>query len=305
MRGPLRAGKLVTFERIHSERANFPVSKLCPALGVSRSGYYRWRNAEPSERKLEDEKLKPKVKSVHARSSGTYGSPRVHAELVELGFEIGRHRVARLMREQGLSGVAPRRFRRTTDSKHALGFAPDLVQRDFNPTEPNRVWASDITYVWTDEGWAYLAVVLDLFSRKVVGWAMAEHMRADLVLDALDRALATRELGDDLVHHSDRGGQYASGDFRDRLDAAGVGWSMGGTGCCYDNAVVESFFATLKKELVYRTVYRNLDAARASISAYINLFYNSRRRHSTIGYLSPAAFERRHHENQPEAALAA
>ena len=293
------------FQRLHAERANFPISIMCRVLGVSRSGYYRWRTAYPSERKLEDERLKPRIKAVHEESDGTYGSPRVHAELVALGFEIGRNRVARLMREQGLSGVAPRPFRRTTDSKHTLGFAPDLVEREFNPTAPNRVWASDITYVWTDDGWAYLAVVLDLFSRKVVGWAMAEHMRADLVLDALDRALATRELGDDLVHHSDRGGQYASGDFRERLDAAGVGWSMGGTGCCYDNAVVESFFATLKKELVYRTAYRNLDAARASVSAYINLFYNSRRRHSTLGYLSPTAFEAAHDPLQPEAALAA
>ncbi len=293
------------FERLHAERASFPLAAMCRVLEVSRSGYYRWLTAEPSERTREDDRLRPAVAAVHAESAGTYGSPRVHAELVDLGFEIGRHRVARLMREQGLSGVAPRRFRRTTDSKHNLGFAPDLVQREFNPTEPNRVWASDITYVWTDDGWAYLAVVLDLFSRKVVGWAIAEHMRADLVLDALDRALATRELGDDLVHHSDRGGQYASGDFRKRLDDAGVGWSMSGTGCCYDNAVAESFFATLKKELVYRTAYRNLDAARASVSAYINLFYNSRRRHSTLGYLSPAAFEAAHDQLQPEAALAA
>ena len=293
------------FERLHAERANFPVSVMCQVLGVSRSGYYRWLTAVPSERTKEDERLKPAVAAIHAESSGTYGSPRVHAELVELGFEVGRNRVARLMREQGLSGLLPRRFRRTTDSKHEHGFAPDLVEREFNPPEPNRVWASDITYVWTDEGWAYLAVVLDLFSRKVVGWAIAEHMRADLVLDALDRALATREVGDDLVHHSDRGGQYASGDFRKRLKDADVAWSMGGTGCCYDNAVAESFFATLKKELVYRTAYRSLDAARTSISAYINLFYNSRRRHSTLGYLSPAAFEAAHLQHQPEAALAA
>ncbi len=290
------------FERLHAQRANFPVAVMCRVLGVSRSGYYRWRKAKPSARAREDERLKPEVAAVHAESHNTYGSPRVHAELVERGFEVGRNRVARLMRQMGLSGTSPRRFRKTTDSKHNLGFAPDLVQREFNPTEPNRVWASDISYVWTDDGWAYLAVVLDLFSRKVVGWAVADHMRADLVLDALDRALATREHDDDLVHHSDRGGQYASGDFRDRLDAAGVGWSMGGTGCCYDNAVAESFFATLKKELVYRTAYRNLDAARASINAYINLFYNSRRRHSTLGYISPAAFEAAH---QPEAALAA
>jgi putative transposase len=281
----------VRFEFIHAEKANFSIKMLCRVLEVSSSGYYRWARATPSQREREDQKLKPAIAAVHAESRGTYGSPRIHAELSDRGFEVGRNRIARLMREMGVSGELPKRFRRTTDSRHGLGFAPDLVKRDFEPSAPNRLWASDITYIWTDEGWAYLAVVIDLFSRRVVGWAFAEHMRAELVLDALERALTTRQASSRLVHHSDRGSQYASEKFRTRLDAAGVAWSMGGTGCCYDNAAVESFFATLKKDLVYRSAWRGLQQARAAISEYINLFYNSRRRHSSIGYISPAAFE--------------
>ncbi len=295
----------MTFEFIHQERDNFPIAMLCRVLEVSRSGYYKWCRAVPSERAQADAKLKPKVAAFHAASGGTYGSPRIHADLIEEGIEVGRGRVARLMREMGLSAVPKRRFRRTTDSRHDLGFAPDLVLRQFNPSEPNRVWASDISYLWTDEGWAYLAVVIDLFSRRVVGWAVAEHMRAELVLEALDRALSTRATVGGVIHHSDRGSQYASHLFRDRLDAAGVEWSMGATGCCYDNAVVESFFATLKKDLVYRTAYRDVATARTSISQYILLFYNSRRRHSALDYLSPAAFEAAHDQQQPTAALAA
>lgn len=294
------------FEFIHAEKANFPIKLMCRVLEVSRSGYYRWRDAEPSERAREDSKLKPKIAAVHAESHETYGSPRIHAELVEQGIEIGRNRIARLMREMDLSAAPEKRFQKTTDSSHDLGFAPDLVGRDFDPTEPNRLWASDITYLWTDGGWIYLAVVLDLFSRRVVGWAIADHMRAELVLEALDRALSTREVvRKKLVHHSDRGSQYASGAFKKRLKAAGVKWSMGATGCCYDNAAVESFFATLKKELIYRNAYRDLAAARISINAYINCFYNSRRRHSALGYISPVTFEARHRQQQPEAARAA
>ena len=292
------------FEFIHAEKANFPIKVMCRLLEVSRSGYYRWRNATPSKRAREDAQLKPQIAAVYAESRETYGSPRIHVELVERGVEVGRHRIARLMRAMGLSAVPGRRFRTTTNSKHDLGFAPDLVKRDFNPTAPNRLWVSDITYVWTDDGWAYLAVVLDLFSRLVVGWAIANHMRSTLVLDALERAVMLREVDGELTHHSDRGSQYASGDFRARLDAHGIAWSMGATGSCYDNAAAESFFATLKKELVHRCAYRDLESARRSINDYINLFYNSRRRHSSLGYLSPSDFEAAH-QQQPEAALAA
>ena len=293
------------FKFIENERENFPVSILCRVLDVSRSGYYRWRTAEPSEREKLDTQLKPKVAAIYAESKETYGSPRIHAELVDLGFEVGRNRVARLMREMGLSAAPRRRFRKTTDSNHDLGFAPDLVARDFSPERPNQVWASDITYIWTDEGWAYLAVVLDLYSRRVVGWSIAEHMESSLVLDALDRALASREVGDGLIHHSDRGSQYASRVFRERLAAQGLAWSMGAKGCCYDNAVVESFFATLKKERIHRACYADLRAARADINEYINLFYNSRRRHSTLGYQSPILFEAAHQQRTSDAAQAA
>ena len=293
------------FEFVHAEKANFPVTLLCRVLEVSTSGYYRWRKAAPSRRARDDARLKPTIAAIYAESRQTYGSPRVHAEIVEQGLDAGRHRIARLMREMGLSAAPTKRFRVTTNSRHGRGYAPDLVKRDFEPTEPNRLWVSDITYVWTDDGWAYLAVVLDLFSRRVVGWAIDDNMRDELVLDALDRALELRDTGEDLVHHSDRGGQYASKDFRARLDGHGIAWSMGATGCCYDNAAAESFFATLKKDLVHRKRYRDLAAARGSISEYIHLFYNSRRRHSSLGYISPNDFEARYHQDQPKAALAA
>ena len=294
------------FQFIRARRADFPVTVMCRLLEVSRSGFYRWDKMTASERDLEDARLRPRIAASYAASGESYGSPRIHADLVAEGFEVGKNRVARLMREMGLYALPERRFRKTTDSSHGLGFAADLVQRDFNPSEPNTVWASDITYIWTDDGWAYLAVVLDLFSRRVVGWAIADHMRTELVLDVLDRALSTREVeGTELVHHSDRGSQYASDAFTTRLEHAGVKWSMGATGCCYDNAAAESFFATLKKELVHRNRYRDLVAARISINAYINCFYNSRRRHSALGYLSPIAFEAMKAQHQPEAAEAA
>jgi len=276
---------------------------MCRVLKVSKSGYYRWRTAQPSERAKQNAKLKPKIAAVHAESRETYGSPRIHAELIEEGLEVGRNRIARLMAEMGLSATPEKRFCVTTNSNHGLGFAPDLVRRDFKPEGPNRVWASDITYIWTDVGWVYLAVVIDLFSRRVVGWALDEHMRDELVLQALDRALELGERDGQLVHHSDRGGQYASRDFRKRLTDNGVAWSMGATGCCFDNAVAESFFATLKKELVHRQAYRDAADARQSVSNYINLFYNSRRRHSSLGYVSPAAFEAAH-QHQQETAIA-
>ena len=293
------------FEFIHAERANFPITLMCRILEVSTSGYYRWRNAPLSKRAQEDARLKPKIAAAFAESRETYGSPRIHAELLDRGVKVGLHRITRLMHEMGLSAMPERRFQFTTNSKHRLGFAPDLVEREFNPTAPNRLWVSDITYIWTDDGWLYLAVVLDMFSRRVVGWAVDDHMRDELVLDALRRALTLREVDGELVHHSDRGGQYASKDFRTLLDANGIAWSMGATGCCYDNAAAESFFATLKKDLVHRCRYRDLVAAKSSISEYINLFYNSRRRHSSLGYVSPIDFEAAHRQQEPEAALAA
>lgn len=197
------------FEFIHAEKANFPIDMLCEVLEVSRSGYYRWLHAQPSARDEQAERLRLEIKAVHNESRGTYGSPRVHAELQARGFEVGRNRVARLMAEMGITGRRPPRFCKTTDSRHDHPIAANLLERDFNPPAPNQAWVADITYIPTVSGWAYLAVVLDLFSRRVIGWAVADHMRAELVLEALDRALGTREVGDELVHHSDRGSQYA------------------------------------------------------------------------------------------------
>jgi transposase InsO family protein len=284
----------VRFEFIQVEQANFPVTVLCRVLEVSCSGFYRWLNAQPSERQSKNERLMIEIKAIHSESRGTYGSPRVHAELQSRGFEIGLNRVARLMAELGLTGQRPRRFRKTTDSHHSHPLAPDLVARDFNPSAPNQLWAADITYIATASGWAYLAVVLDLYSRRVIGWAIDDHMRTELVLEALDRALGTRERSEGLVHHSDRGSQYASARHRDELERRGIRVSMGAKGCAYDNAVVESFFATLKKDLVYRVNWLDQQQAALAISEYIQVFYNRRRRHSTLGYMSPADYEALH-----------
>ena len=300
--GLLREGKLVRFEFIHTEKANFPIQILCRVLEVSRSGYYRWRRAEPSKHSKQDEQLKVEIKAIHSESRGTYGSPRVHAELQAKGFEIGRNRVARIMAEEGVTGRRPARFCNTTDSNHDNPIAPNLVERKFNPVAPNQIWAADITYIPTASGWAYLAVVLDLFSRRVIGWVTADHMRTELVLEALERALGTREIEGELIHHSDRGSQYASHRHREALERRGIMCSMSAKGCCYDNAVVESFFASLKKELVYRTNWLDCDEANMAIGEYIQVFYNGRRRHSTLGYVSPNDFETSHYAEIDQAA---
>jgi len=276
---------------------------LCKVLDVSTSGYYAWTKREPSAKVKDDERLRVEISAIHRESRGTYGSPRIHAELKARGFDVGRNRIAQLMAGLGLTGQLPRPFRKTTDSNHDHPIAPNLVAREFNPTGPNELWATDITYIWTSAGWMYLAVVLDLYSRRVVGWACAEHMRTELVIDALARALGVRDAGPGLVHHSDRGSQYASSKYRTLLDEREITCSMSARGCCYDNAVVESFFATLKKELVYRTAWHDRETASLEISEYIQAFYNRKRRHSTIGYLSPVEYEELHRRG--DAALAA
>jgi transposase InsO family protein len=275
---------------------------MCRVLKVSPSGYYDWLGRAPSKRQLDTERLRVEIAAIHRESRGTYGSPRVHAELVERGVDIGRHRVAHLMAEMGLVGHAPRRYRKTTDSNHDLAVADNLVAQDFVADRPNQLWASDITYVWTEQGWIYLAVVIDLFSRMVVGWACANHMRTELVLEALGRALGVRDVGDELVHHSDRGSQYASRRYRQLLEERGITCSMSAKGCCFDNAPVESFFASLKKELIYRFTWPDRASVTRAIAEYIGAFYNRRRRHSTLGYLSPADYEKQH---QQQAAVAA
>jgi putative transposase len=279
------------FEIVRAEAASHPVVVLCRLLGVSKSGYYAYVGREPSERAHKDLRVTTKIRAIHARTRGVYGSRRMVHELDE---PVGRKRVARLMREHGLLAHTPRRFRVTTDSEHALPVARNLLQQDFQVDEANQAWVSDITYVWTAQGWCYLAVVLDLFSRRVVGWSFADHMRVELPIKALERALKTRRLSAGLVHHSDRGSQYASRQYRRLLDAHQAACSMSRAGDCYDNAVAESFFASLKKECVSRRPYATRTEAYDAIASYIDGFYNQVRRHSALGYVSPIDYEHQH-----------
>lgn len=283
------------YAAIKTQRREQPVSWMCRQLGVSRTGYYDWLARKPSRRAVEDKRLRVVVKAAFRKNRGVYGSPRLVDELRDAGEHVGRRRVARLMREQRLCARLPRRFRKTTDSTHDRPCARNIVDRNFRPDAPNQVWASDITYIRTWQGWAYLAVVIDLHSRRVVGWAIADHMRTDLVLAALIMAIRMRKPPRGIVHHSDRGAQYASRDYRRVLARHGFICSMSRKGDCWDNAVVESFFGTLKTELVYRASLPTILSAAHDVGDYIRGFYNSRRRHSTLGNISPMAYERNHY----------
>ena len=269
----------------------YPIATMCRLLGVSASGYHAWRRRPPSRRGEDDAVLLARIREIHAASRGTYGAPRIHAELAADGRRVGGKRVARLMRAAGLAGVSRRKGVRTTRRDHRARPAPDLVQREFTADAPDRLWVADITYIPTWAGFLYLAVVLDAFSRRIVGWAMASHLRTDLVLDALDMALAQRRPSD-VVHHSDQGSQYTSIAFGARCRQAGVRPSMGSVGDCYDNAMCESFFATLECELLDHHRFRSQAEARMAVFAFIEGWYNTRRRHSAIGYLSPVDYER-------------
>ena len=273
-----------------SNRAEYSVSMMCRLLDVSSSGYYAWLSREPSARKRSDAMLTERIGEIHARSRGTYGAPRVHAELREEGERVGRHRVARLMRRADLQGVSRRRGVRTTVRSTQGSSAPDLVDRNFEVTGPDRLWVADITYVPTWTGFLYLAVVLDAWSRRIVGWAMATHLRTELVLEAFEMALSQRRPSE-VIHHSDHGTQYTSIAFGKRCREAGVRPSMGSVGDCYDNAMCESFFATLECELLDRRPLRTQDEARMAVFDFIEGWYNSHRRHSALGYLSPMIFE--------------
>ena len=265
---------------------------MCRVLGIARSGHYAARRrARWSVRTEADAHLEHEIRVIHSESRGTYGSPRVWAELRCRGERVGRHRIARCMRAAGITATLRRRFRRTTDSSHGLPVAENLLARDFTAERPNQKWVTDITYVRTLEGWLYLAVVLDLFSRRVVGWSMASHMRTDLVMEALTMAVGNRLPGADLMHHSDRGSQYASFAYQDALRCHGIECSMSRRGECHDNAVAESFFGTLKTELIHRQTWPTRASARSAIHDYIELFYNRKRRHSTLGDRPPAEFE--------------
>jgi putative transposase len=272
---------------IRDHVADFPVGIMCEVLGVSRSGYYGWASRAESVRAAADRALAAEIRAAHAASRGRYGSPRVHAELRTRGRRVGRKRVARLMRGMGLAARRKRRFRQTTDSRHAFPIAPNLLARNFTSEVPDRVWLADLTYIWTAEGWLYLAVVLDLCTRRVVGWAMADHLGHELALAALVMAIARQRPAPGLVHHADRGVQYAAHGYRARLLAHGMICSMSRKGDCWDNAPMESFFATLKGELVEEADYQTRDQARADVFHYIEGFYNRRRLHSALGYLTP------------------
>ena len=270
----------------------YPLEVACEALGVSRSGYYAWRDRPAGARSKRREELAAKVKAVHEHNRRVYGSPRVFQALKAQGERVSENTVAKVMREQRIRAKSKKKFvPRTTDSAHDRPVADNVLGRRFEAPAPDRKWAVDITYVPTDQGWLYLAGVIDLCSRKVVGWSMADHMRTELVGDALGMALARRRPGEGLLHHSDRGVQYASEDYQHLLQSHGIECSMSNKGDCWDNAVMESFWGTLKTELVNHERYETREQARASIFEYIEVFYNRVRLHSSLGYLSPEQFE--------------
>ena len=273
-------------------RARYAVATMCRLLEVSTSGYYAWRVRGRSRRATSDASLIERISEIHQWSDGTYGAPRIHSELAERGLHVGRKRVARLMKDAGLQGVSRRKTTFTTRRDPTVRPAPDLVDRDFRADGPDQLWVADITYVPTWVGFLYLAVVLDVWSRRVVGWSMATSLRTQLVIDALNMALQRRK-PHNVIHHSDQGCQYTSIAFGNRCTEMGVQPSMGSAGDCYDNALCESFFATLECELIDRSTFRSHSAARIAIFRFIEGWYNPHRRHSALGYLSPVNFERR------------
>ena len=279
------------YKFLQDHRHEMPVRTLCQLLSVSPSAYYRWHQLGMSNREEQNQMLLPIVREIHQHSRRTYGSPRVWDALRQRGIHCGRKRVARLMRLDGLRAKTIRRFKVTTHTRSGQRIAPDLVQRKFTAPSPNRIWTTDITYVWTREGWAYLAVVLDLYSRRIVGWELSSHLSAFLVTSAVERAIHSRRPSEGLILHSDRGSQYGSDQLRRLAKEQKLQLSMGRTGSCYDNAVTESFFHTLKAEHVYFSHFDTRDDARVSIFDYIETFYNSQRMHSTIGNVSPMQFE--------------
>ena len=281
---------------MRAHQAAYPIATMCRVLGLSTSGYYAWNKRMPSARTRSNAQLMEHIRTIHECSGGTYGAPRVHAQLSEQGGPAGYNRVARLMRQAQLRGVSRRRWMCTTQRDRRARPAPDLVQRRFSAELPDQLWVADITYIATWEGFLYLAVVLDVFSRKVVGWAMRSHLLSELVLSALDMALTVRR-PQQVIHHSDQGTQYTSVAFGARCEAAGVRPSMGSVGDCYDNAMCESFFATLECELLERFRFRTKAEAEAAVFQFIEGWYNPHRLHSSLGYVSPVNYERAYHQN--------
>ena len=292
------------YQFVKQYQGQFSLSALCRVMAVSRCGFYSFCKRPISATEQANQELSVQIQKVFVQSKETYGSPRIYEELQELGIDGSEKRIARLMHLAHLKAVLPKRFVITTDSDHALPIADNLLDREFASDTPDRKWTADISYVWTSEGWLYLAVILDLFSRRIVGWSMGTTLERSLVLSALDMALTSRTPGAGLLCHSDRGSQYASGDYQKALEKAGATCSMSRKGNCWDNAPTESFFATLKKEMVYRTHFASRAEAKAAIFEWIVVWYNRKRRHSSLGYLSPEAFERKH-QQEPQKAIAA
>jgi putative transposase len=281
----------MSFALIDAKKADIPVETACAVLNVSVSGFYAWKHRPASKRQSDDLVLLAHIRSEFATSNETYGSPRMHAELKDRGLAVGVHRVARLMSENGLKARQKTRFKRTTDSDHGGPVVKNVLDQDFTADGPDQKWGVDISYVWTAQGWLYLAIVLDLYSRKIVGWSISDRMKRGLAMEALRRAIVLRRPPAGLIHHSDRGSQYCSADYRRIIRDHGFIASMSGRGNCYDNAMVETVFKTIKSELIWRTAFTTREQATNAIGQYIEGFYNPRRRHSSLGYISPAAFE--------------
>jgi putative transposase len=291
----------VIFPFIHQHQDDWPVTTMCRTLGVSTQGYYAWRSRSTSQQQQHRDALLAQIQAIHAEVKQCYGSPRIHKELVK-GRQVACcvNTVAKLMRENAIRAKAAKKFRNTTDSNHSLPVAENVLDRQFEAQAPNQRWVADITYIPTREGWLYLAVVEDLYSRRVVGWSMAARMESRLVVDALEMAVARRLPDEGLLAHSDRGSQYASGHYQQFLAKHGIACSMSGVAQCWDNAPMESFFASLKKELTHHEDYQTRAEAKASIFEYIEVFYNHKRRHSSLGYLSPAEYEQDNRGETPE-----
>lgn len=279
------------FAFIDAEKASWPIEVVCEVLNVSRSGYYAWKARAVPARATDDAQLVEEIKTAYKAGRGAYGSPRILRELRAKGRRVGKKRIERLMRQEGIAALRKRRFRRTTDSNHAHPVAPNTLQRNFNVAMPNNTWVTDVTYVWTREGWLYLAAILDLYSRRVVGWAASANNDRALALEALRRATVSRKPERGLIHHSDRGSVYASSEYGVALEKIGAVKSMSRKGDCWDNAVAESFFASIKGEMIDRADFETRTQAIYAIADYIESFYNTSRRHSSIGYLSPIEFE--------------
>jgi putative transposase len=294
----------MSFALIDAKRADVSVETACAALNVSVSGFYAWKGRPASPRQTHDLVMLAHIRAEFSTSHETYGSPRMHAELKESGLAIGRHRVARLMSENGLKARQKTRFKKTTDSDHGGPITRNVLDQDFTAAGPDQKWGVDISYVWTAEGWLYLAIILDLFSRRIVGWQRSDRMKRGLAMDALRRAINLRQPPRGLIHHSDRGSQYCSDDYRRLLRDNGFIASMSGRGNCYDNAMVETVFKTIKSELIWRTAFTSRDQASKAIGQYIEGFYNPRRRHSSLGYVSPATFEATFRAGQKEERMA-